>query len=58
MSAHKDFSLSEKVDLLDKIRSQPKGTSRRYLGEILKVPETTIRRLLRPSIAGQINGEG
>lgn len=50
MSAHKDLSLSEKVDLLDKIRSQPKGTSRRHLVELLKVPKTTIGRLLRQEV--------
>ena len=50
MSAHKDLSLSEKVDLLDKICSQPKGTSHRHLAKLLKVPKTMIGRLLRQEV--------
>ena len=50
MSAHKDLSLSENVDLLDKVRSQPKGTNRRHLAELLKVPKTMIGRLLRQEV--------
>ena len=42
-----DLSLSEKVAILDRMHSQPKGTSHRQLAEMLKVSKTTIGRLLR-----------
>ena len=47
MFTRKDLSLSEKVAILDRIHSQPKGTSHWQLAEMLKVPKTTIGRLLR-----------
>ena len=45
MSARKDWSVSEKVEILDRIHSQPKGTSHRQLAQMMKVPKT-IGRLL------------
>ena len=50
MSTRKHLSLSEKDDLLDEIRSQPKGTSHRQLAELLKAPKTMIGRLLRQEV--------
>ena len=42
-----DMTLSSKIALLDKIKSQPFNTSHRRLAEITGVPKSTISRLLR-----------
>ena len=47
MSKRTDLSLAEKIALLDKIHSQPQGTSHRRLAELLAVPKSTIGRLVR-----------
>ncbi|KII73427.1 hypothetical protein RF11_05263 [Thelohanellus kitauei] len=41
-----DFTLSSKIALLDKIKSQPLNTSYRRLAEITGVPKSTILRVL------------
>lgn len=43
----KDLTLSSKIALLDKIKSQPLNTSQRRLAEITGVPKSTISRLLQ-----------
>ena len=47
MSKRTDLSLAEKIALLDKIHSQPQGTSHRRLTELLAVPKSIIGRLVR-----------
>ena len=47
MLAHKDLRNAENVALLDRIHSQPKGTSHRQLSELLNVPRSRIARLFR-----------
>ncbi|XP_035212025.1 tigger transposable element-derived protein 6-like [Stegodyphus dumicola] len=42
-----DLTLSSKIALLDKIKSQPPNTSYRRLAEITGVPKSTISRVLR-----------
>ncbi|KII65404.1 hypothetical protein RF11_05232 [Thelohanellus kitauei] len=42
-----DLTLSSKIALLDKIKSQPFNTSYRRLAEITGVPKSTILRVLR-----------
>ncbi|KII65672.1 hypothetical protein RF11_16081 [Thelohanellus kitauei] len=42
-----DFTLSSKIFLRDKIKSQPLNTSYRWLAEITGVPKSIISRVLR-----------
>ena len=37
MSAHKDLDIPERITILDRIHSQPKGTSDRQLRKLLKL---------------------
>ena len=46
MSKRTDLLLSEKIALLKKFRSQPRGTSQRKLYELFGVPKTTVSKLL------------
>ena len=47
MSKRTDLSLSEKVAILNKIRTQPQGTSMRKLGELFGMPKSTISKLIK-----------
>ena len=47
MSKQTDLPLSEKISLLKKIRSQPRGTSHRRLSELLGVPKSALIKLIK-----------
>ncbi|KAI6654631.1 Tigger transposable element-derived protein 4 [Oopsacas minuta] len=46
MSKRTDLLISEKIALLKKFRSQPRGTSQRKLCELFGVPKSTVSKLL------------
>uniref|UniRef100_A0A8C4XFI3 HTH CENPB-type domain-containing protein n=1 Tax=Erpetoichthys calabaricus TaxID=27687 RepID=A0A8C4XFI3_ERPCA len=47
MMPQKDLTLSDKIDLLDKIKNQAPNTSTRMLEKITGVPKSTISRVLK-----------
>ena len=55
MSKRTDLSLTDKLALLKKIRSQPHGTRQRRLSELLDVPKSTVVKLIKdkPVLAQQ-----
>ena len=47
MSKQTDLSLSDKIALQKKIRSQTRGTSQRRLSELLGVPKSIVAKLIK-----------
>ncbi|XP_025420572.1 tigger transposable element-derived protein 4-like [Sipha flava] len=46
----KDLSLKEKIEILDKVKLLPSGTSQRKIAEKLCVPKSTVAKLLKEEV--------
>ncbi|KAE9522886.1 hypothetical protein AGLY_016697 [Aphis glycines] len=48
--SRKDLSLKEKIAILDKVKSLPPGTSQRKIAEKLRIPKSTVAKLLKEEV--------